>query len=162
MLYWLRHRLNAVAGFGCPKLPSHISRWESAPVQLLKVKKNPPTLEGAGLWSPLTVTVTGNTAFWGAQQLLAPATKPIAAWENVAPTSLCGSAHVLWKFVVWIKGASLLASTSAGNKHCMQSRLDGCSVWLPGIPGWGCPFRYLLMPVTKSAPVSPPSPAMLF
>lgn len=29
----------------CPKLPPSKARWESAPLQLVQVKKNPPTLE---------------------------------------------------------------------------------------------------------------------
>jgi len=76
--YAERERINAVTGLGCPKLPFYISIWESVLVQPLKLKKNSPTLEGAGLQSPLTMTVTATTTCRGAQRLLAPATKPIA------------------------------------------------------------------------------------
>lgn len=56
MLYWERFWLNVVTGFGCWKLLSYMPRQQSALVWPLKVKKNPSRLEGAGLWSPFTVT----------------------------------------------------------------------------------------------------------
>lgn len=47
--YTERDGLNAVTAPGCPKLPSYMSRWESALLRRLTAEKNSSMLEGAGV-----------------------------------------------------------------------------------------------------------------